>query len=77
MKMGIDIGSTTVKLVLLDDENEIVYSRYERHMSSVFSKVSQLLNELITEKGDMNVKVVITGSGGLALADTIKSKFEQ
>ena len=77
MRLGIDVGSTTVKLVLIDENDNIIYQRYERHMSSVFSKVSQLLNELITEKGDMNVKVVITGSGGLALADTIKSKFEQ
>ncbi len=35
MKLGIDIGSTTVKLVLLDDEGNMLYSRYERHMSNV------------------------------------------
>ena len=77
MRLGIDVGSTTVKLVLIDENDNIIYQKYERHMSSVFSKVSQLINELITEKGDMQVKVVITGSGGLALADTIKAKFEQ
>ena len=77
MRLGIDVGSTTVKLILIDENDKIIYQRYERHMSSVFSKVSQLLNELVEEKGDMQVKVVITGSGGLALADTIKAKFEQ
>ncbi len=77
MRLGIDVGSTTVKLILIDENDKIIYQRYERHMSSVFSKVSQLLNELVKEKGDMKVKVVITGSGGLALADTVKAKFEQ
>ena len=38
MKLGIDVGSTTVKLALLNQKNELVYARYERHMSSVFTK---------------------------------------
>ena len=45
MRLGIDVGSTTVKLVFLDDEDNIVYSRYERHMSSVFDKVEELIEE--------------------------------
>ena len=77
MRLGIDVGSTTVKLVLIDENDKIIYQRYERHMSSVFSKVSELLRQLMTEKGDIKVKAVITGSGGLALAETIKSRFEQ
>ncbi len=77
MRLGIDVGSTTVKLVLIDEKGEIVYSRYERHMSSVFSKVSELLAQLCNEKGDITVKPVITGSGGLSLADRIGAKFEQ
>jgi len=76
MRLGIDVGSTTVKLVLIDEKENIIYQRYERHMSSVFSKVSELLNDLTNEKGDIAVKVVITGSGGLALAEAIKAKFE-
>ena len=77
MRLGIDVGSTTVKLVLIDENDNILYQKYERHMSSVFSKVSQLLTEMMEETGDINVKTVITGSGGLALADTIEAKFEQ
>ena len=77
MRLGIDVGSTTVKLVLIDDKDKIIYEKYERHMSSVFSKVSELLRQLMAEKGDIKVKAVITGSGGLALAETIKAKFEQ
>ena len=46
MRLGIDVGSTTVKLVLIDEKENIIYQRYERHMSSVFSKVSELLCNL-------------------------------
>ena len=77
MRLGIDVGSTTVKLILVNENDKIVYQKYERHMSSVFSKVSELLRNLIVAEGDIPVKVVITGSGGLSLADTINARFEQ
>ena len=77
MKMGIDIGSTTVKLVLLDDENEIVYSRYERHMSNVFLKFTELIKDAYDKFGNITISAVITGSGGLSLAKVIGLPFEQ
>ena len=77
MKLGIDIGSTTVKLVLLDDDNNVIYSRYERHMSNVFDKVRELIEEMYKEKGNLVLKAVITGSGGLSLAKLLKIHFEQ
>ena len=77
MRLGIDVGSTTVKLVFLDDENNIVYSRYERHMSNVFDKVRELLSDAEKEIGETPVKAVITGSGGLSLAKIVKVPFEQ
>ncbi len=77
MKLGIDVGSTTVKLVLLDDNNNIVFSRYGRHMSNVFEKVSQLMKELEDEFGHESVNAVITGSGGLSLSNMLGVPFEQ
>ena len=77
MKLGIDIGSTTVKVVLLDENNDIVYSKYERHMSNVFAKVEELVKEMYEKFGDMKLKPVITGSGGLALAKLLGIRFEQ
>ena len=77
LKLGIDVGSTTVKLVLLDDDNKIVYSKYERHMSNVFEKAGELIQELRDLKGNISVKPVITGSGGLSLADLFGIRFEQ
>lgn len=77
MKLGIDIGSTTVKLVLLDNQASIVYSRYERHMSNVFEKVKELIEDMFGEFGDIEVQPVITGSGGLSLANLLGIHFEQ
>ena len=77
MRLGIDVGSTTVKLIVLDDSNSIVYSRYERHMSNVFDKVAELITDMTKELGDIEVNAVITGSGGMALAQILGIKFEQ
>ena len=77
LRLGIDVGSTTVKLVLIDEQDNIVYSKYERHMSNVFEKVGELLEELIEEKGDLALRAVITGSGGLSLANLFGIRFEQ
>lgn len=77
MNLGIDIGSTTVKLVLLDDKGTVVYSRYERHMSNVFDKVTELMEDLYAKFGNIGIKAVITGSGGLSLAKLLEIHFEQ
>ena len=61
VRLGIDVGSTTVKLVLLDDDNSIVYSKYERHMSNVFEKAGELIKELREVKGNISGKRGITG----------------
>ena len=81
-KLGIDVGSTTVKLVLLNEQNQIIYSRYERHMSSVFGKVKELLEELKNEQNVLHseteaVYATITGSGGLSLSNLLGVPFEQ
>ena len=77
MRLGIDVGSTTVKLVLTDETDKIIYRKYERHMSSVFEKVEAMLNEMKTECGNIQVKTVITGSGGLSLSEQLGVRFEQ
>ena len=77
MRLGIDVASTTVKLILLDEDGKVDYSRYERHMSNVFEKVKEMLADLYKERGDIVVRTVITGSGGLSLANLLGIKFEQ
>jgi len=76
MKLGIDVGSTTVKLVLMDENGEMIYKRYERHMSNVFDKVGELLRDLLSVY-DGEAHVTITGSGGLSLANKMGIPFEQ
>ncbi len=77
MRLGIDVGSTTVKLVVLDQKDNIVYSKYERHMSDVFEKVQELMQGLYQDMGNLDVQPIITGSGGLALANLMQVRFEQ
>ena len=77
MRLGIDIGSTTVKLLVIDEDDEICYKRYERHMSNVMEKVTELIGDLYEKYGDQKFHVVITGSGGLALAELMGVAFEQ
>ncbi|MDR0570751.1 MAG: 2-hydroxyacyl-CoA dehydratase [Clostridiales Family XIII bacterium] len=77
MKLGIDVGSTTVKLVLLDEKNNTLFSSYGRHMSNVFEKVTELTEELHAAFPDGEMTAVITGSGGLALSGLLGVSFEQ
>ena len=44
MRIGLDIGSTTVKCVVLSDENKIIYKTYERHYSQITQKIADILN---------------------------------
>ncbi len=76
MRLGLDVGSTTVKLVLLNNENQVIYKRYERHMSNVFEKVAELLKEFSADHTG-EYQMMITGSGGLSLAKRMQIPFEQ
>ena len=77
LKLGIDVGSTTIKLVYLNEAFEIVYSRYERHYSDVKKTLKHLLKESLDKLGDVKVKITITGSGAMAIATQLQLKFVQ
>lgn len=62
-KAGIDVGSTTVKVVIFDENYQLLFSRYERHFSDVKTATIKVLNEAISEIGDHKVSIAITGSG--------------
>ncbi|MDR2163923.1 MAG: 2-hydroxyacyl-CoA dehydratase [Clostridiales Family XIII bacterium] len=76
-RLGIDIGSTTVKLVLIDDEGRAVFARYGRHMSNVLEKAGEMVRELAETHPGVGARAVITGSGGLSLAGLLGIAFEQ
>lgn len=77
MRLGIDIGSTTVKFVLLNEEDQIIFNRYERHMSNVFEKFTDMMDVLDTHYPNLECTVTVTGSGGLSLSNLIGIPFEQ
>ena len=75
--MGIDVGSTTVKVVVLDDNRNILFSEYRRHLSDIKSTVAGLFKEVYETIGGRRFTVVITGSGGLLLSNSLGLPFVQ
>ena len=75
--LGIDIGSTTVKIAILDEDNEVLFSDYERHFANIQETLSDLLGRALYKLGPIQVSPVITGSGGLSLAKHLDIPFVQ
>ena len=75
--VGIDIGSTTVKIVILNSNKEIVYSRYERHYADIKKKLQHILHDAYKVLKNAQLTVVITGSGGMSIANTMGVNFTQ
>ena len=75
--LGIDIGSTTVKVVLMDKDMNILFSDYRRHFANIKETLADLIEDAFKVTGDVTVAPVITGSGGLTLADAIGVPFNQ
>ncbi len=77
LHIGIDVGSTTVKLAILDDANDIKYSVYRRHHADVRATVVEVLEEAERDFGGKEMTIAITGSGGLLLAQWLNVDFVQ
>ncbi|MCF0122151.1 MAG: 2-hydroxyacyl-CoA dehydratase [Lachnospiraceae bacterium] len=75
--LGIDIGSTTVKIVIMDEKMNLRFSDYERHFSNIQKALASLLDKSYQKVGEMCLKPVITGSGGLKLAKHLEIPFVQ
>ncbi|MBR4639896.1 MAG: 2-hydroxyacyl-CoA dehydratase [Butyrivibrio sp.] len=75
--LGIDIGSTTVKIALLDKERNIIFSDYKRHFANIQETLAELLEEAGKKSGNIVLHPVITGSGGLTLAKHLDVPFVQ
>ena len=76
-KMGIDIGSTTVKVVILDPLNNLFFSDYERHFANIRETLHGLIEKAYKITGNIKVCPMITGSGGLTLAKHLGISFVQ
>ena len=76
-RLGIDIGSTTVKVAIIDDDNRILFADYERHFANIQETLALLLSRAVEVLGDMELYPMITGSGGLTLSSHLEVPFVQ
>lgn len=76
-KLGIDIGSTTVKAAILDKDNKLLFSDYKRHYANIQETLAEILKEGKSVLGDICLYPVITGSGGLTLSKHLNIPFVQ
>ncbi|MCK5130094.1 MAG: 2-hydroxyglutaryl-CoA dehydratase, partial [Clostridiales bacterium] len=76
-RLGIDVGSTTVKIVALDEENNILYQKYQRHYSDLYTSVESILSDALSNLGDIQASVACTGSGGLGVSQKLNIQFVQ
>ena len=75
--LGIDIGSTTVKIAILDEHYHIIFADYERHYANIQETLAALLKKAADKLGSIQVRPVITGSGGLTLSRHMDVPFVQ
>lgn len=77
LRVGIDIGSTTVKVVVLDEHNKLLFRSYERHYSKTRERACETLNSIRDMLAGQEIKVTITGSAGLGVASAAHIDFVQ
>lgn len=76
-KLGIDVGSTTIKVVALDSYNKVIYNDYRRHFSDIKNTLIGSLEECFKKIGNFDFKITVTGSGGIGVAQWLQCDFQQ
>ncbi|WP_330387075.1 acyl-CoA dehydratase activase-related protein [Acidaminobacter hydrogenoformans] len=74
---GLDVGSTTCKMVVMDQAGELRYNQYRRHMSDIKGTVRAMMTEVYETFGDTQLKFKVTGSSGLLISDLLGIPFVQ
>ena len=77
LSIGIDVGSTTVKAVVMDNDDQILWKKYQRHNTKQPEYVFKFLNEITSQFPNEQLKLYITGSGGRAIAPHINATYIQ
>ena len=78
MRIGLDIGSTTLKCVAIDSDNKIMYKAYERHFSKISAKACSMLSDIAGKFPDIeHVSIVVSGSAGMGIANDLGLPFTQ
>ncbi|NMA22438.1 MAG: CoA activase, partial [Spirochaetales bacterium] len=77
MTIGLDVGSTTMKVVALDEQQQLIHAAYRRHYSQIRETGSQMLADLLPSIGDQSVSISLSGSAGMGLSQHLKLPFIQ
>ena len=78
MVIGLDVGSTTIKCVVLDEKDQIVYQTYERHFSQITAKTVEMLQTILKKFPDRREwRLAISGSAGMGMAEYADIQFVQ
>ena len=77
LNVGLDVGSTTVKLVVLNQNDKIIFSKYQRHYSDIRSTIFELLNDTCERFKNEYITVMVTGSGGMSVSQWLEISFIQ
>lgn len=76
-KIGLDVGSTTIKMAILNHSNELIYSKYARHYADIKYKLQRMLENAYKKFGNIRASVSISGSGGMGIANGLGIPFTQ
>ena len=77
IKLGVDIGSTTAKVVALDENANVLYKSYRRHYTRLIETITEILHELKETVGDVEMTICLTGSGAMGLTERMGLQFVQ
>ena len=77
LRIGIDVGSTTVKMIVLDKKDNVLYKEYRRHFSDTKKTIKDLFLEVIEKFPKDKFSITMTGSGAIALAKYLDVDFVQ
>ena len=76
-QLGLDIGSTTLKYVLLDEENQLLSCKYQRHGAKIGEKLDEILCQFETDYPGEELILTVSGSAGLGLSESLDLPFVQ
>ena len=76
-RVGLDIGSTTVKVAVLGENDELLFSRYQRHFSDIRKTVADIISEVSDSVSGDRVEIAVTGSGGISVSKWLEIPFVQ
>ena len=77
LHVGLDVGSTTVKIVVMDENENTIYQNYQRHFSDTKNTVCNVLEELFNQYPNSMFTIALTGSGAMSAANFLKLPFIQ